>query len=46
MARGAYAVLVGIFMVTASRDAWAARHEVSTIGVAPPAERRVHIRRR
>jgi hypothetical protein len=41
MARGAYAVLVGIFMVTASSDAWAARHEVSTTGAAPPAERRV-----
>ena len=41
MARGAYAVLVGIFMVTASSDAWAARHEVSTTGAVPPAERRV-----
>ena len=41
MARGAHAVLVGILLVTASSDAWAARHEVSTTGAAPPAERRV-----
>jgi hypothetical protein len=40
MARGAHAVLVGIFMVTASSSAWAARHEVSTTGVTHPAERR------